>query len=231
MSWFVSQTAFLVATWIAAIFGGIGIIAAFLSAIVGYQLTERSLSDANAKISIARAEARADVEKAAIEANSKIEEAKADTAKAVAETAKANERTAELKLALEREIAERQPRTISANQHAAIVQYLRNVSPKGEIVVGWKLFDEEAEQFAKQIIFALNEAGFAAKEGNGPLSFGQKGAWIIVRDLKAAQTAPTPIGAVQGAFRDILHIDMQGVPRADAFPDLGEFVVAIGGKP
>jgi hypothetical protein len=108
---------------------------------------------------------------------------------------------------------------------------LRNVSPKGEIVVGWKLFDEEAEQFAKQIIFALNEAGFAAKEGNGPLSFGQKGAWIIVRDLKAAQTAPTPIGAVQGAFRDILHIDMQGVPRADAFPDLGEFVVAIGGKP
>jgi hypothetical protein len=128
MSWFVSQTAFLVATWIAAIFGGIGIIAAFLSAIVGYQLTERSLSDANAKISIARAEARADVEKAAIEANSKIEEAKADTAKAVAETAKANERTAELKLALEREIAERQPRTISANQHAAIVQPAKRLS-------------------------------------------------------------------------------------------------------
>jgi hypothetical protein len=85
----VSHTGFLISTWVAAIFGGIGITAAFISAIVGYRLTEDSLSEANERISIARVEAKADVEKAAVEANTKIEQARA-------ETAKANERTAEL---------------------------------------------------------------------------------------------------------------------------------------
>ena len=47
---FVSPTVFIVATWIAAICGGIGIAAAFVSAIVGYQLTETSLQEANVKI-------------------------------------------------------------------------------------------------------------------------------------------------------------------------------------
>jgi hypothetical protein len=46
----VSQSVFIAATWIAAIFGGIGIGAAFVSAIVGYQLTEEALSDARIKI-------------------------------------------------------------------------------------------------------------------------------------------------------------------------------------
>jgi hypothetical protein len=50
MSAWVSHSAFIGAIWIAAIFGGIGIGAAFISAIVGYQLTEESLAEANRRI-------------------------------------------------------------------------------------------------------------------------------------------------------------------------------------
>ena len=46
----VSPTVFVVATWIAAICGGVGIAAAFISAIVGYQLSENAARDAGVKI-------------------------------------------------------------------------------------------------------------------------------------------------------------------------------------
>jgi hypothetical protein len=157
-------------------------------------------------------------------ANAALEVAKGDIAKANAEAARANERSAELKLALEREVAARQPRTISKEQHDGIVRYLGNASPKGEVIVLWKIFDEEAEKFGKQVLDVLNDAGFAAKEGHGPLSFGEKGAWIVVRDIEHFNKTPTAVGAVQGAFRDILHIEFNGVQRKDPFPDLGRWL-------
>lgn len=163
--------------------------------------------------------------------SAEAETAKAAIASADADAAKANERAAELKLALEREIAARQPRKITPEQHAAIVKYLANAAPKGEIVVVWKLFDEEAEQFGKQVISVLNDAGFQAKGGQGALSFGIPGAWIVVRDLAKLRTTPNPIGAIQGAFRDICGITLDGQQRTDPFPDLGEVVIAIGAKP
>jgi len=52
---FVSPTVFVVATWLAAICGGIGIVAAFVSAIVGYQLSENASREANIKIAEANA--------------------------------------------------------------------------------------------------------------------------------------------------------------------------------
>jgi hypothetical protein len=55
---FVSPTVFIVATWTAAICGGVGIGAAFISAIVGYQLTEKSLKDSDVKIAEANARAK-----------------------------------------------------------------------------------------------------------------------------------------------------------------------------
>jgi len=58
MAGFISHTTFVVATLVAAIFVGIGITAAFVSAIVGYQLTENALSDARVKISEADARAK-----------------------------------------------------------------------------------------------------------------------------------------------------------------------------
>jgi len=52
---FVSNSVFLTATWIAAICGGIGVGAAFVSAIVGYRLTEEALTESNLKIAEATA--------------------------------------------------------------------------------------------------------------------------------------------------------------------------------
>src|ERR1700733_10147285 len=66
---FISPTVFIVATWIAAICGGVGIAAAFVSAIVGYQLSEKAVTDSNVKI--AEAEARTK------EAELKLEELRA----------------------------------------------------------------------------------------------------------------------------------------------------------
>ncbi len=57
MSVWVSHSVFIGATWVAAVFGGIGIGAAFVSAIVGYQLAEESLADANKRIAESQAEA------------------------------------------------------------------------------------------------------------------------------------------------------------------------------
>jgi hypothetical protein len=102
------------------------------------------------------AKAKADLEKAHVDianTNKAIAEAQTTAAQAVAETAKANERTAELKLALEREIAARQPRTISIENKIRIVRYLESATPKGSVIVIWKIFDEEAKNFGKQIYF------------------------------------------------------------------------------
>ena len=164
-------------------------------------------------------------------ANRDAEAARKQVALAQEETAKANERTAELKLALEREIAARQPRTITPEQHAAIVKYLANANPKGEIIVVWKQFDEEAQKFGEQVLSVLKDSGFDAKKADGPMTFGERGAWIVVRDLERLRMAPSAIGLVQGALRDILHIQFSGEQRKDPFPDLGEAVVAIGAKP
>lgn len=64
----------------------------------------------------------------------KIEERSAqlerEAAQATENAARANERAAELKLALEREIAARQPRKITPEQHAAVVEFLRKYLPK-----------------------------------------------------------------------------------------------------
>jgi hypothetical protein len=51
----ISPTVFIVATWIAAVCGGVGIAAAFVSAIVGYQLSEKAVTDSNVKIADAEA--------------------------------------------------------------------------------------------------------------------------------------------------------------------------------
>jgi hypothetical protein len=167
----------------------------------------------------------------AVKASAAIAESDAKTAQANENAAKANERTAELKLALEREIAARQPRTITPEQHAAVVQFLANAGQKGDLIVVWKVFDEEAERFGKQVISVLADAGFNVIKKDGPFSFGEAGAWIVVRDLQQYKSVPNAIGAVQAAFRQILHIELNGVQRADPFPDLGEVVVAIGAKP
>lgn len=52
---FVSPAVFIIATWLAAFCGAVGVSAAFISAIVGYQLTEKSLKESDVKIAEANA--------------------------------------------------------------------------------------------------------------------------------------------------------------------------------
>lgn len=122
-------------------------------------------------------------------------------------------------------------RTVTGDQAARIIAFLKDASPKGPVIVIWKLFDEEAEQFGRQVISILQQAGFDTKEGRGPMSFGAPGAWIVVRDLARLQGTPNAVGAIQTAFRDIAGISFDGQQRKDPFPDLGETVIAIGPKP
>jgi hypothetical protein len=77
LSGFVSHSVFIAATWIAAVFGGIGIGAAFVSAIVGYHLTEDALSDSRTKIAAANAVGETAKAEAA-KANKRAEELRSD---------------------------------------------------------------------------------------------------------------------------------------------------------
>lgn len=178
-------------------------------------------SDAEAKIAVAREEAKTAVERAQVDianANKAIEQARAEAAQAVADTAKANERTAELKLALEKEIAARQPRQISPLQRAQIIEYLKN-EPKGRVLVVSKMWDEEAEQFAKSLVAVLKDAGYDAEENTGEavLSFGAPGQWILVKDPTWLST-PTYAGSIQAAFREKLGIHFDAHPRTQDVP-------------
>jgi len=126
-----------------------------------------------------------------------------------------------------------QARLISQEQRTKLVAFLSKASPKGEIGVIWKRSDPEAEQFGKQIIAVLGEAGFKATAVTSPTSFdiAGAGAWIVARDLARLQREPNAVGAIQNAFRDICGIFMDGIERKDPFPDLGEVVIAVGVKP
>jgi hypothetical protein len=101
------HSVFIVSTIVAAVLGGIGIGAAFVSAIVGYQLTEMSLGEANERIAVADARGE--------EAKAQVEKAQADIARANAEIAGARQQTA----ALERETASAKERTAALEKEAA----------------------------------------------------------------------------------------------------------------
>ena len=126
-----------------------------------------------------------------------------------------------------------QARTITPEQRAKLVAFLSKASPKGDIEVIWKRGDPEAEGFGKQVISALNEAGFRATEVTSPTSFDVTGAgaWIVARDLARLQREPNAVGAIQNGFRDICGVFMDGIQRKDPFPDMGDVVIAIGTKP
>jgi hypothetical protein len=113
-------------------------------------------------------------------------------------------------LALEREIAARQPRHISPQQHANLVAALVKISDKSEIAITAKLFDEEAVGFAKELLSSFKEAGFEAKDVRGPMGFGVSGQWILVRDLKLYQTTPSWVGEVQAILKGALGLEFDG---------------------
>ena len=152
-------------------------------------------------------------------------------ANANTEAAKANERAAELKLALKKEIAAREPRQIKPEQRTKLVAALATI-PKNEVTVSWKLFDEEAERFGKQLLGTLRDSGFDAKEVRGGFSFGSAGQWVAVRDLKKFQTGPSWVGDLQTALNQSLGIVFDGQQMDASFKDeFGEVAIIVGAKP
>ena len=111
------HTVFFWSTLVAAVCGGIGIGAAFISAMVGYELSEWSSQDANERIKKARSDSDEKIGVAREESKSAIEKAQADIAKSRAEAAEANARALEARLELEKFKA---PRTISDDQKKAL---------------------------------------------------------------------------------------------------------------
>lgn len=163
-------------------------------------------------------------------AHEAIAQANAQIAIANEGAAKANERAAELKLALEKEVAARQPRRITDAQRAKIVEILRVVKERGPISVSWKLFDEEAVQFGQDVLATLKAAGFDAKEERGPMSFGVPGQWVIIPDASWFNRA-TYVGAIQAAFLEATGILFDGRVKPPYLKIEADVSVIIGSKP
>jgi hypothetical protein len=142
MSGLVSHSVFIAATWVAAIFGGIGIGAAFVSAIVGYQLTEESLAEANRRIA---------------EANAQAEQARGAAAEA-------NARALEAQLALEKF---KQPRLLSENKMREMADKLNHFAGT-RFDASASAGDTEAVIFLSHIAATLEMAGWKWIEWNPP---------------------------------------------------------------
>jgi hypothetical protein len=139
---------------------------------------------------------------------------------------------AKMRADLEKEIAARQPRLINPEQRVQLVAALTKINLKGKLTVTWKLFDEEAERFGKQILESLNEAGFDAKEIRGSFGFGIPGQWILLRDLEKYQHEPSWIGDVQAALNSTAGVSFDGRQMDSTWkPEFGEVAIVVGAKP
>lgn len=151
------QSIFFWATITAAIAGGISITAAFISAMVGYQVSDLVQADANRRIvdaATAGETAKADAEKARAE----IAEAAKQTELAKAGAAEANQKAeAERleRLKLEAIVA---PRSLSLQQQQALAASWRAFAGKQVAVTSYSL-DGEGAGLATQIMAALQAAG------------------------------------------------------------------------
>jgi hypothetical protein len=90
-------------------------------------------------------------------------------------------------LALEKEVAACQPRHITADQKAQLINALQ-LSPKGKVFVQGSFFDAESRQFAAEITEVLKAGGFDPTEvpqnrANRPIGYTSPGAWLWVHDL------------------------------------------------
>jgi hypothetical protein len=135
---------------------------------------------------------------------------------------------------LERERTERlkleervKPRAIPADKREELITLLR-AAPKGQVFVVPKKFDEEAEQFAKQIADALKDGGFDVPEwtGKAALGWGISGTFLLLKDLEAA---PPHTFGVQTAFIKCCEMTFLAYKNDDV-PD-GSIVIGVSSKP
>jgi hypothetical protein len=126
------ETIFRVATWSALIFGALSIGSAFVSAWVGWEITDATQKDADKKIKAA-------------------DERIADAGE---RAARLEREAAGLRLELDREVQKRAQRILTDEQKSAISEELRGKISEIAIVVQ---HDPEARSFAVQIMSALQD--------------------------------------------------------------------------
>jgi hypothetical protein len=149
------ETVFRWSTIAAFVMGGLGATCAFISAWVGYELSDISQQEANKQI---------------LESQTRIEEARANAAAAGESAAAAKERTAQVELALEKEHVERlrleaavSPRRFTADNAKVLQSELAGkIAPICLVSYG----GAEPTSYADLIFAALTEVGLIAKAGN-----------------------------------------------------------------
>ncbi len=151
------HTVFFWSTLVAAVCGGIGIGAAFISAMVGYELSEWSSQDANERIKKAQADSDAKIAVAREESKAAVEKAQADIEKSRAEAAVAKLETEKLKAVVAW-------RTFSAAQNGDMEKILS--AKRGSVNLRWMDGDPEALFFAIQISQVLQRAHWNVAPGS-----------------------------------------------------------------
>jgi hypothetical protein len=153
-------------------------------------------------------------------------DAKAAQQKVEIELAKQQEKTASAERSLLQLQRRMEPRRISADQRARLVEILSN-GPKGKVSIHCVLGDGEGQAFANDIDAVLKASGWdnpgvtqGAYSGGNPVGFG-----ILVRN---AITAPPYATALQKAFFSV-GIPMPGVENSQLAEGIVE--ILVGNKP
>jgi F0F1-type ATP synthase membrane subunit b/b' len=125
--------------------------------------------------------------------------------------------------------AERQPRHITPEQAAKIINRLTPVQ-KGAVSVAPAFIDStDAKDFAAQISEVLTKAGFnLVKAPKDVLSYSVPGVFLIVRDI---QHAPSYAAEIQNAFKDEAGILLSGVSQPESVSDDAPVVIAVSSHP
>jgi vacuolar-type H+-ATPase subunit H len=246
------QTVFFWSTLVAAVFGGVGIGAAFVSAMVGYELSEWASNDATERIAKAESSAKTDIANARSEADAKIgvareeskvavERALADSKKSLADAASANARALEAQLALEKFKA---PRWISDEQQKLLVSRLSRF--QGVLVDVWLLHapSQDAAPFAQRLLSVLATSQWKA---NGVFNLmggaTATGVIIVMRENPSPNDKDAAVTLLNELKSAGIAADLQKGVTDSPVETLGAFVgpnasnppsnlwVAIGSKP
>jgi hypothetical protein len=146
------------------------------------------------------------------------------------DAANANREAAQLRLALEHEIATRQPRKITQEQRELLISLLTPVPIKKDLVLFNPLMtDGEALAFSEQIADVLKASGFPVADvpfGEKLFAFNRLGAFLQFKDQ---DHVPKRANFIAEAFR---RIDVQfiGLPNPDMKSE-NDLIITIGTHP
>jgi hypothetical protein len=137
--------------------------------------------------------------------------------------------TAKIRADFEQAQAAREPRHITSEQEAAIINRLKPI-PKGPVAVMAALIDStDAKSFSEQISDTLVKSGFTLiKSPKDYLSFSVPGAFMMVRDI---YNVPSYAIEIQNAFKDEAGILLTGFSKPEDISDNDIVVIAVSSHP